>query len=206
MHSKPSSSQELNVILRGYAGTGKTFLAKCITDYLIEEKRNPVLMAPTGRAARILATKTKHHCKTIHKGIYNLDEIDEIKANANGKEKYKFRFNLRHIEQNIINTYLIDEASMISDKYSEDDFFVFGSGRLLNDLITFISLDNSGRKDQIIFIGDPAQLPPVTDAVSGSLDKEYLKSTFGIDAEEYELTEVVRQHEKSGILANATYL
>lgn len=200
------NSNQRCFLLKGYAGTGKTFLTKCIADYLIEEKQNPVLMAPTGRASRILETKTKHKSTTIHKGIYNLDEVDEIKISKDGKEKYKFKYNLRHIESNIRNIYLIDEASMISDKYSEDDFFIFGSGRLLNDLITYISPNNSGRSDQIIFIGDPAQLPPVTDNISGALSKEYLKTTFDIDSSEYELTEVVRQQKESGILVNATYI
>lgn len=193
-------------LLKGYAGTGKTFLTKCIADYLKEEKLNPVLMAPTGRASRILQTKTKHNSTTIHKGIYNLNEVDEIMTIKNGKEKYKFKYSLSHIETSIRNVYLVDEASMISDKYSEDDFFVFGSGRLLKDLIAYISPINSGRKDQIIFIGDPAQLPPVTDNISGALSADYLKKTFEIECSEYELTEVVRQQKESGILVNATYI
>jgi tRNA A37 threonylcarbamoyladenosine biosynthesis protein TsaE len=200
------SSDKRCFLLKGYAGTGKTFLTKCIADYLKEEKLNPVLMAPTGRASRILQTKTKHNSTTIHKGIYNLSEVDEIMTIKNGKEKYKFKYSLIHIESNIRNVYLIDEASMISDKYAEDDFFVFGSGRLLKDLIAHISPSNSGRRDQIIFIGDPAQLPPVTDNISGALSANYLQKTFEIDCCEYELTEVVRQQKQSGILVNATYI
>ena len=193
-------------LLKGYAGTGKTFLTKCIAEYLTAEKLNPVLMAPTGRASRILQTKTKHNSTTIHKGIYNLSEVDEIKMTKDGKEKYKFKYNLNHIESNTNNIYLIDEASMISDNYAEDDFFIFGSGRLLKDLITFVAPTNLGRKDQIVFIGDPAQLPPVSDKISGALSSKYLKETFNIETAEYELTEVVRQQKQSGILANATYI
>ena len=193
-------------ILKGYAGTGKTFLIKCISYFLKQENVNTVLLAPTGRASRILSEKTKQISSTIHKGIYNLDEIDEEKTSKNGKEKFKFKFNLKHTESNTKNIYIIDESSMISDKYSEGDFFIFGSGRLLNDLISYISLTNEGRKDRIIFIGDSAQLPPVTDNISGALDKHYLLEKHTIKSYEFELTEVVRQHEDSGILHNATYL
>ena len=204
--SKFFKSDKSCFILKGYAGTGKTFLLKCIADYLSNEKINIVLMAPTGRASRILSEKTKQNSTTIHRGIYNLDEVDEISTSNNGKEKFKFRYNLNHIESNTRNFYLIDESSMISDKYSENDFFIFGSGRLLKDLISYIAPSNIGRKDKIIFVGDPAQLPPITDNISGALSSNYLKETFDLETYEYELTEVVRQQQESGILANATYI
>lgn len=193
-------------LLKGYAGTGKTFITKCIADYLKNEKLTPVLMAPTGRAARIIQIKTYHDATTIHKAIYNLNEVDEIKTRANGKENYKFRYGLNHIEDDIKRVYLVDEASMISDKYAEDDFFVFGSGRLLKDMMHFVALGNNSRNNKVIFIGDSAQLPPVTDNISGALSKKYLLNEYQIEAGEYELTEVVRQESESGILANATYL
>ena len=193
-------------LLKGFAGTGKTFLVKFIGEFLREKKINIVLMAPTGRASRILSEKTKLESTTIHKGIYNLEELDEVKTSKEGKEKFKFRFNLKEVNLNTRSVYIIDEASMISDKYSEGDFFVFGSGRLLYDLINYISPSNLDRRDQIIFIGDSAQLPPVTDNLSGALNASYLLENHHVQAEEFELTEVVRQQEKSGILANATYL
>lgn len=193
-------------LLKGYAGTGKTFLIKSISDFLNQEKINTILLAPTGRASRILSEKTKCNASTIHKGIYNLDEIDEEKTTKDGKEKFKFKFNLRHTETNIKNIYIIDESSMISDKYSEGDFFIFGSGILLKDLISHISLSNEARKDQIIFIGDSAQLPPVTDNISGALSQDYLLDNYNIITSEFELTKVVRQKDESGILKNATYL
>lgn len=148
------NSNQKCFLLKGYAGTGKTFLTKCIADFLATQKYSVVLMAPTGRASRVLSTKTGHPSTTIHKGIYNLNKLDEIKSGSKGKEKYKFRYELRHIESNTSTIYLIDEASMISDKHSEDDFFIFGSGKLLKDLITFISPANISRNDKIIFIGD----------------------------------------------------
>ncbi|MBU3928560.1 MAG: AAA family ATPase, partial [Bacteroidetes bacterium] len=193
-------------LLKGYAGTGKTHLVKYISEYLELKKLKTVLLAPTGRASRILEKKTGHKSSTIHKGIYNLDQVDEIEISKDGKKKYKFRFNLQFIESNTRSIYLIDESSMISDKYSEDDFFIFGSGRLLKDLLTYLAPTNKGRSDQVIFIGDPAQLPPVTDNISGALDSGYLFNNFNIKTSEYELTEVFRQHKESGILANATNL
>lgn len=193
-------------LLKGYAGTGKTFLTKCIADFLNNDKKSVVLMAPTGRASRVLSAKTGHTSTTIHKGIYNLDRLDEIKTGSKGNEKYKFRYNLRNIESNTSVVYLIDEASMISDMHSEDDFFIFGSGRLLKDLMEFIAPTNTSRNDKIIFIGDNAQLPPVTDRISGALSSDYLKENYGIETDEFELTEVVRQQSNSGILENATYI
>lgn len=200
------NSKKKCFLLKGYAGTGKTFLTKCIADFLNYQKLNVVLMAPTGRASRVLETKTGHRSTTIHKGIYNLDKLEEIKSGEKGKEKYKFRYGIKHVESNTSTIYLIDEASMISDKHSEDDFFIFGSGKLLKDLINFIAPTNSARNDKIIFIGDNAQLPPVTDRISGALTSEYLKENYSIESDEFELTEVVRQQSNSGILENATYI
>jgi tRNA A37 threonylcarbamoyladenosine biosynthesis protein TsaE len=193
-------------ILKGYAGTGKTFLTKIIADQLESEGYAVQLLAPTGRAARVLSNKSGHNATTIHRAIYNLKELKEEKTNSSGKIKFKFRYEIQHIEENIRNVYLIDESSMISDKYAEGDFFIFGSGRLLNDIFTFVGPTNTKRKDKIIFIGDPAQLPPVSDSQSGALDAEYLRMMHQVDSMEFEMTEVVRQSRESGILFNANYI
>lgn len=193
-------------LLKGYAGTGKTFLTKAITQYLGSSNLNAVLLAPTGRAARILAERTKLSAATIHKGIYNLKVIDEIEINKNGKVSYKFRYKLNEVSTDIRQIYIVDEASMISDKKSEEDFFVFGSGQLLSDLMTLIALNNEARYNKIIFIGDQAQLPPVGDKVSGALSGEYLASNFDVKSREYQLTEVVRQQGDSGIQRVATQI
>lgn len=193
-------------LLKGYAGTGKTTLTRYIADYFRQEKINTVLIAPTGRAARILELKTGHPATTIHKAIYNLHVLDEEKTRENGREKYKFRYRLRHVESNVTNIYLVDEASMIADVRAEDDFFIFGSGHLLSDLLQFIAPENFSRKDKIIFIGDPAQLPPVQEPVSKALSREHLLAGFGLEADEYELNDVVRQGRESGILKIAGYL
>src|SRR5690554_684970 len=147
-------------LLKGYAGTGKTTITKTIAQYVSHKKYQPILLAPTGRAARILSDKTGFEANTIHRGIYNLDQLDEIEIKVDGKKQFKFRFNLLEVKDNISQIYLIDEASMISDRRSEGDFFVFGSGVLLRDLLQFLALRNIARNDKVIFIGDPAQLPP----------------------------------------------
>lgn len=193
-------------LLKGYAGTGKTFLTRIIAQYLKQCNKTVALMAPTGRAARVLSDKTGFIATTIHKAIYNLDHLDEIELRQNGKVKYKFKY---LINQNISvkgGVLLIDEASMISDRLSEQDFFVFGSGKLLTDLIDFAQLKHIDSSTKIIFIGDPAQLPPVGDPISGALSVEYLLDKFDIQASEYELTNVVRQMAGSKILDLATRL
>ncbi|MBZ5857557.1 ATP-dependent DNA helicase [Flavihumibacter profundi] len=195
-------------LLKGYAGTGKTFITKCLSDYFKEQKRQVLLMAPTGRAARILQERTGLESTTIHRAIYNLNEVDEVefespKPGKANKKKYKFRYSLKHIESNTANIYLVDEASMVSDNFTEDDFFIFGSGHLLTDMMSLIALNNQGRVDKLVFIGDNAQLPPVGSNISPALSAEYFNEKFKIEVSEYELTHVVRQGAESGILANA---
>lgn len=199
-------SGEKCFLLKGYAGTGKTTITKTIAEYVNHKKYDPVLLAPTGRAARILSDKTGFEANTIHRGIYNLDQVDEIEIKVDGKKQFKFRFNLLEVKTNITQIYLIDEASMISDRRTEDDFFVFGSGILLKDILDFIAIGNKARRDKIIFIGDPAQLPPVSDPISGALSRTYLKEKYNLKTQEYELTQVVRQAQESGILKIAEYL
>lgn len=193
-------------LLKGYAGTGKTTITKIIADYVNFLKKDPVLLAPTGRAARILNEKTGHPTSTIHRGIYNLNYLDEVEVKSNNKQQFKFRFNLLTDRPNVTQVFLVDEASMISNRRSEQDFFVFGSGVFLQDILHFVAPKNKARQDKIIFIGDPAQLPPVSDPVSGALSKQYLKEKYDLECDEFELTQVVRQAEESGILATANYL
>jgi hypothetical protein len=193
-------------MLKGYAGTGKTFLTKGLVEYFGTLKWTVLLMAPTGRAARILSERTGQKATTIHKGIYNLNDISEVRTHSGKREKYKFRFGLNN-ELTTINTIiLIDEASMVSDNEQESDFFIFGSGRLLSDLLSFTALNNESRNVKIIFIGDNAQLPPVGDRISGALTGEYILSTFSIPSSEYQLSEIVRQAGDSGVLTIARYL
>lgn len=199
------SDQTPCFLLKGYAGTGKTFLMKGLTDFLFQSKRNFVIAAPTGRAAKVISQKTKHKACTIHKTIYSSKELKEFKIkDEDGTETFKFYFDVKINDEPNNTVYIIDESSMISNVYSEGEFFRFGSGFLLKDLIKHINLDNNDHNKKIIFIGDNAQLPPVNMNFSPALDGKYLQENCGLVSNEFELTEVVRQKADSGILYNAT--
>ena len=201
------------LLLKGYAGTGKTFLLRGIAQYLTSQQRSVRGMAPTGRAARVLAEKAGLRATTIHKAIYNYEKLEEYEPETDHKdETFKYYFGLKANGDPVQSrqfdpkdaVYLVDEASMISNAYSEGEFFRFGSGHLLNDLLEYAWL-NLGRK--IIFVGDPAQLPPVTESLSRALDVAELEQLLGKGrVVEVEMTEVIRQQEGSGILSHATML
>lgn len=194
-------------LLKGYAGTGKTFMMKGLTDFLTETKRSFIIAAPTGRAAKVISQKTKHKAYTIHKTIYSSKDLKEFKIkNEDGTETFKFYYELKHNEYPNNTIYIIDEASMLSNVYSEGEFFRFGTGFLLKDLINYINFDNNDHNKKVIFIGDNAQLPPVNMNFSPALDGKYLQENCNLVSSEFELTEVVRQKAESGILHNATKL
>jgi hypothetical protein len=200
------ASKDSCFILRGYAGTGKTFLLDGLARYFRQLKKQLVFAAPTGRAAKVIKEKTIADAYTIHKTIYSSQNLTEYKTEGvDGSESFKFSFGLKENEDNIDAVYIIDEASMISNVYSEGEFFRFGSGYLLNDLLDFVKPNEAGIQRKIIFVGDNAQLPPVNMKVSPALSESILgKRLPGIKS--YELTEVVRQKEASPILRNATTL
>lgn len=178
-------------IIKGYAGTGKTFMTKKIIDILKKKNTAFSLMAPTGKATEVLYKKTNEQTQTIHSSIYSVEKFD-IKNN-------KLYFSLK--QNNIVNSYfIVDEASMISNIENESDSLKFGSGKLLDDLIKFINFP----KNKLIIIGDIAQLPPVNMNESPALNKTtFLEKNLKVD--EYLMKDVVRQKDNS-ILENATYL
>ena len=186
-------------ILKGYAGTGKTFLMQTVITYLRNINRNFRLMAPTGRAAMVLAQRTKCEATTIHRAIYNLDSLED------NPESYKPRFALATSTAPNNTVFIVDEASMVSDTPSDDEFFIFGSGRLLNDLIQFGDFKNRNGA-QIIFVGDDAQLPPVGSSFSPALDAGYLRQKWSLDCQEFQLNQVIRQQEGNSVLTAATHL
>lgn len=191
-------------LLKGYAGTGKTFITKGLTDYFELTGRSYRLAAPTGKAARVITEKTNKQAYTIHKTIYSNKDIKEYKtADTDGSETYKFYYDLNVNEDSATTVYIIDEASMVSDVYSEGEFFRFGSGLLLKDLLKYVNLDNNDHDKKIIFIGDNAQLPPIGMSFSPALDEKYLHDKHMLHSSSYELTEVVRQAKGSGVLQNA---
>lgn len=177
-------------VIKGYAGTGKTTIVRSLVESLPAVNGKTVLLAPTGRAAKVLSNYTKKQAYTIHKKIYYR------KPTSDGGMAFQRQQNLHG------NTiFIVDEASMISNGGGLSDGGTFGGGSLLDDLIQYVF---SGTNCKIIFIGDTAQLPPVGLDISPALDVEYLKASFYFTINSFELTEVVRQTEGSGILTNAT--
>lgn len=191
-------------LLKGYAGTGKTFITKGLTEYFRAIGRNYVLAAPTGKAAKVIASKTKSPAYTIHKSIYSFDDIVEYRVDdTDGTETFKFYAKLAVNNRSADTVYIVDEASMISDIYQEAEFFRFGTGYLLADLLNFVNLDHNDHSKKIIFIGDDAQLPPVGMNFSPALNAGYLFREHGARSTGFELSEVVRQKSESGVIANA---
>ena len=183
-------------ILKGYAGTGKTTMISEIIGEVKKHQQIPQLMAPTGRAARVLSAKTQTTAKTIHKTIYELDTI-ETKENS---DEIKYIFPLKDVQDEARDfVCIVDESSMIGTREVHNELFEFGTGSLLKDLLSYAAIHRGGK---IIFIGDPMQLPPVGDNVSNALDENYFVSQ-GIKVAVKELTDVVRQGEDSIILSNA---
>ena len=179
-----SEKENPTYILRGYAGTGKTTLVKTLVRTLPYIGMKYVLMAPTGRAAKVLSNYTGQSASTIHRRIY------QAKAQPDGSIR------MTRAENKSTNTlFIVDEASMIGEQRE------FGRKSLLDDLLEYVF---TGEHCKLLLIGDTAQLPPVESSKSPALDCEYLKSEFPITAATFELTEVKRQALESGILYNAT--
>ncbi|MGV8094819.1 MAG: ATP-dependent RecD-like DNA helicase [Mangrovibacterium sp.] len=184
-----SEERDSVFILKGYAGTGKTSMLRALVRTLEMFKFRTVLLAPTGRAAKVLAAYTERSAYTIHKWIYRQQ------SSSDGMGRFVLDKNLMKD-----SFFIVDEASMISNESAEGS--VFGSGRLLDDLYEYVY---SGHNCRLIVVGDTAQLPPVGMDISPALDLEELE-LYGLQVTEYELKEVVRQEQNSGILYNATYI
>ena len=194
-------------ILCGGAGTGKTTLTRAFCETLEKKGKRFLLLSPTGRASRVLQEATGRSASTIHSAIYAYDrmEILDEQENPEAKEGMRVTFKLRDENYGDI-VILVDEASMVGDREEEKDFLQFGSGRLLKDILDFARIGPCGKsssKAKVVFIGDPAQLPPVGETNSPALSKEYLKETHGLESEVFELTQVMRQKEGGKILWNA---
>ena len=176
-------------LLKGYAGTGKTSLIGALVKTLDQLEQKCILLAPTGRAAKVFSHYAGHPAYTIHKKIYRQksfsNELDNFSMNDN-------------LHQHTL--FIVDEASMIANEGLSGS--MFGSGRLLDDLIQYVY---SGQGCRLMLIGDTAQLPPVGEEESPALSADVLKG-YGLDVYEGLLTEVVRQLQDSGILWNATEL
>ena len=176
------------MIINGYAGTGKTSAISALVSTLNDFSQSCILMAPTGRAAKVLSGYTNAKALTIHKQIYRQKSLSDGFG--------QFVINVNQSENTF---FIVDEASLISTGSS--DLSLFGSGNLLDDLIKYVFSKNGNK---LILIGDSAQLPPVGMDISKALDPDYLSIWGGVTYAR--LTNVVRQAQLSGILHNATIL
>ncbi|WP_373726787.1 ATP-dependent DNA helicase [Bacteroides heparinolyticus] len=176
-------------LLRGYAGTGKTSLVAALVRTLDKLQQKSVLLAPTGRAAKVFSAYAQHPAFTIHKKIYR-------------QQSFSNEMNNFSVNDNLTThtLYVVDEASMISNEGLSGS--MFGTGRLLDDLVQFVY---SGQGCRLLLMGDTAQLPPVGEEQSPALFADVLKG-YGLEVLEADLTQVVRQEQQSGILWNATRL
>jgi ATP-dependent exoDNAse (exonuclease V) alpha subunit len=176
-------------VLKGYAGTGKTTVISTIVNNLSEINKKYVLLAPTGRAAKVIANYSNKPAYTIHKKIYFPKKVAGGVSFTLQQNKHKNTF------------FIVDEASMISDSNSDSN--AFDNGSLLDDLISYIY---SGDNCKMILLGDTAQLPPVNLDISPALNIDTLGMHYQKEIKHIEFDEVMRQEEKSGILFNATEL
>jgi exodeoxyribonuclease-5 len=176
-------------LLKGYAGTGKSTLTGALVKTMDEFRQKTILLAPTGRAAKVFAGYSGHPAFTVHKKIYRQQKYTPGQANFAPAD---------NLHKNTL--FIVDEASMLSNGGA--DAVVFGSGRLLDDLIHYVY---SGENCRLMLIGDSAQLPPVGQECSPALHPAVLQG-YGMETFESILTQIVRQAEGSGILLNATNL
>ena len=184
-----SSGQNI-CVLKGFAGTGKTYIVSRVVKNLWKIKKPVILLAPTGRSAKVLSSYCNKQAHTVHK------EIFYVKNNSAGNADFSLKIN-KH--KNTI--FIVDEASMIPTvKKNETGLF---SDSLLDNIVKYVY---SGYKCSLLIIGDLAQLPPIFSENSLSLDDNFLNENYGLKVFSSELTQVVRQRENSGILSLATYL
>jgi exodeoxyribonuclease-5 len=181
------NNNDVIFLMTGYAGTGKTSVISSVVKTLDLLRMRSVLLAPTGRAAKVLASYAGRQAYTVHKKIYRQ------KSSKDGFGSFSLDRNL-HKD----TFFIVDEASMVSN--SSGDSSLFGSGRLLDDLIEFVY---SGIDCKLILVGDTAQLPPVGSTLSPALNASSL-GEYGFGLISCELKQVVRQSETSGVLMNAT--
>jgi ATP-dependent exoDNAse (exonuclease V) alpha subunit len=174
------------LLVKGYAGTGKTTLTSTLVQILPLFNLKYILLAPTGRAAKVMSSYCKRMAFTIHKKIYK--QVQE------GEGRLKFKRQNNYAKNTV---FIVDEASMINEDAG------FGMSGLLTDLIDFVFTDSSNK---LILIGDNAQLPPVGQLISPALNIDVLQKDFNLVTKEIMLTEVMRQEQESGILFNATNL
>jgi len=214
-------------ILKGYAGTGKTTLLRQVLPLARQTGRMSLLMAPTGRAAKVLKEKIgldengqQRDVRTVHRTIYSFTDVKETRMRINetgeivkdGQAKGQgerevtdtidFYFQIKPLDKEIPPSHfvgIVDEASMVGSRQMPHEQLHFGTDVLLDDLLAFMKLEHGGK---LIFVGDPAQLPPIGENYSAALDEDYFREK-GYKVASFELTEVLRQDANNVILENA---
>lgn len=201
------ASDEKVFLLKGYAGTGKTTLLSFLLEILKEKEFASQLMAPTGRAAKIVESKLDNTCETIHKAIYNFEKLISLEEHTTIKDgSHKFCFALKSNNTASTKVIFVDESSLISDAPTGEEYLQFGSGKLLSDLVHYSRVKEAFLNTKIVFIGDPAQLPPIGMNYSPALDLRYFAENFNLIGREVLLKEVKRQSAESDILNKASTL
>lgn len=210
-------------ILQGCAGSGKTFLMQGVANYLSSKKKAFNLIAPTGKAAKVLTAKSGHQATTIHSQIYSFHDVLEVEnkerkeddnflqPQVEGESDWLLRFRLRENQEDLSAVYIVDESSLIGNAETDHETLQFGSGKLLHDVLQYINPNFKENRRKVIFIGDMYQLPPVGMNRSPALTVEdiykecpYLETMDAIQM--YTLQSVVRQKQDSGVLKVATYI
>lgn len=189
-HFVCDEQQDQLFVLKGYAGTGKTTLISTLVQHLKVVQKKYVMLAPTGRAAKVISNYSGQSAYTIHKRIY-YPKRDKTSGMAFTMQANKFKNTI----------FIVDESSMISDTSTDNNLYTHGS--LLDDLIYYVY---SGQNCKLILVGDTAQLPPVHSDMSPALDENRLELNYRLNTFAVELDEVMRQEQDSGILYNATEL
>lgn len=187
-----NKSHDSIFVINGYAGTGKTSIISALVKIISNFYLKFVLLAPTGRSAKVMGNYSGKQAFTIHKKIYRIITTSE------GSVRLALNHNMH---KNTI--FIVDEASMINDNASNAENSIFSNQNLLTDLVEYV---HNNQNCKLLLLGDIAQLPPVKAELSPALNKQYLHSRFSYDIEYHELKDVVRQAKNSGILYNATIL
>lgn len=193
----------MTLVLRGAAGTGKSTLTHELVARAAARGFRTVLIAPTGRAARVLRERTRCDTATIHGAIYNLRDVVE---QVDESEQPVFKFDLKASDEPTNTIFFVDEASMVGDEEVHDTNLRFGSGRLLKDLLDYIFWAHPDPRRKLVLIGDHCQLPPVHASASPALDSAYLRDTYRLSITEATLREIVRQDPGSALVGATTQL